>query len=61
MLLFHLICEGIETAGDWFEKTIEERAPVLIPFLRHPLMKPLQASSRWPALATLINLLEAFG
>jgi hypothetical protein len=56
MLFYHLLCDEIEGAGAWFEKAIDERDPTLIPYLRHPLMKPLQSSSRWPMLASKINL-----
>jgi serine/threonine-protein kinase len=60
-LFYHLMCEETEAAADWFEKAIEERDPSLIPYLRHPLMKPLQASSRWPALAKMMNLPQELG
>jgi tetratricopeptide (TPR) repeat protein len=60
MLFYHLICEETEAAAGWYEKAIEERAPALIAFLRHPLMKPLQASLQWPSLARMINLPQSF-
>lgn len=61
MLFYHLMCEETEAAANWFEKAIEERDPALVPYLRHPLMKPLQASSRWPALAKMMHLPQSIG
>jgi serine/threonine protein kinase len=61
MLFYDLMCEETEGATESFEKAIEERDPAVVPYLRHPLMKPLQASSRWPALARMMNLPEAVG
>ena len=60
MLFYHVMCEETEAAAGWFEKAIEERDPASLPYLRHPLMKPLQASSRWPALARMMNLPDDF-
>jgi hypothetical protein len=45
-----------EEAAEWFEKAIEEREPAVVSYLRHPLMKPLQAGPRWPALARMMKL-----
>jgi serine/threonine-protein kinase len=59
MLFYHLLCEETEVAARWFEKAVEEREPTLVPHLRHPLMKPLRASSRWSALAKMMNLPES--
>jgi eukaryotic-like serine/threonine-protein kinase len=56
VLFYQLMCEETEAAAGWFEKAIEERDPALIPYLRHPLMKPLHSSPRWPALAKMMNL-----
>ena len=56
MLFYHLICEETEGAAGWFEKAIEEREPTLIPYLPHPLMKPLRTAPRWPVLAKMMNL-----
>jgi serine/threonine-protein kinase len=56
MVFYHVICEESDAAAGWFEKAIEQRDPAVIPSLRHPLMKPLQASSRWPALGKMMNL-----
>jgi tetratricopeptide (TPR) repeat protein len=61
MVFYHLICEETDAAAGWFEKAIEERDPALIPYVRHPLIKPLRSSSRWPALAKMMNLPESVG
>jgi serine/threonine protein kinase/Tfp pilus assembly protein PilF len=53
---FHLLCGEIEKAADWTEKAIEQHDPLLLLFLRGPLGKALRSSSRWPALAKLMNL-----
>jgi hypothetical protein len=56
MLYYSLMREDIQVAASWFERAVEEREPMLIPHLRHPLMKPLRASPRWPVLARMMNL-----
>jgi eukaryotic-like serine/threonine-protein kinase len=58
MVLYHLICSEIDAAADWFEKAIEQRDPLLLPWLRLPLTKPLRASPRWPKIAAMMNLPE---
>jgi len=57
-VLYHLICGEIDAAADWFEKAIEQRDPILVPWLRLPLAKPLRASPRWPKIAAMMNLPE---
>jgi TolB-like protein/predicted Ser/Thr protein kinase len=58
MVLYHLICSEVEAAADWFEKAIEQRDPILLPWLRLPLTKPLRESPRWPRIAAMMNLPE---
>jgi len=53
---FHLVCSEIEQAAGWAEKAIEQREPAIMYFLLHPLAKALRRSSRWPALAKMMNL-----
>jgi tetratricopeptide (TPR) repeat protein len=55
-LYYHLVCSEIEQAADWAEKAIEQREPTIRFFLMYPLAKKLRQSSRWPALAKMINL-----
>jgi serine/threonine-protein kinase len=48
---YHLVRREIDLAADWIAKTIEQRDPrvtYMLPYLR--------SSSRWPALARLMNL-----
>ena len=54
LCFFYLVCGEIDKAADWIEKAIEQRHPLAaylsIWFLR--------STSRWPALAKLMNLPE---
>jgi hypothetical protein len=56
MFLYHLIFGEIDAAADWFEKGVEQRDPILVPWLRLPLFKPLRMSPRWPKIAAMMNL-----
>ena len=56
MVLYHLICGEVDAAADWFEKAIEQRDPVMVPWLRLPLTKPRRMSLRWPKIATMSQL-----
>ena len=56
---YHLICSEIEQAADWAEKAMEQREPWVIFLLMLPHAKALRQSSRWPALAKMMNLPEA--
>lgn len=56
MVLYHLICGEIDAAADWFEKAIERRDPLLVPWIRLPLAQPLRESPRWPKIAKMMNL-----
>jgi TolB-like protein/Tfp pilus assembly protein PilF len=58
LAVFHSICGDVDAAADWFERAIEQRDPSVVGYLRTPLMKTLQSSSRWPALAKQMNLPE---
>jgi TolB-like protein/Tfp pilus assembly protein PilF/predicted Ser/Thr protein kinase len=53
---YHLICSEIEQAADWAEKAIAQREPAVIYYLLIPHAKDLWRSSRWPALAKMMNL-----
>jgi serine/threonine-protein kinase len=59
LAVFHAMCGEADPAADWFEKAIEQRDPSAIGYLRTPLMKIVQTSPRWPALAMRMNLPEA--
>jgi serine/threonine-protein kinase len=54
--LYHMICSDVDAAADWYEKAVELRDPILIPWLRLPLSKPLRTSPRWPKIARMMNL-----
>jgi len=58
LAVFHAMCGETDAAADWFEKAIEQRDPAAVGYLRTPLMKALQSSARWPALAKQMNLPE---
>ena len=58
LAVFHAMCGEADTAADWFEKAIEQRDPAVVGYLRTPLMRIVQSSPRWPALAKLMNLPE---
>ncbi len=58
LAVFHAMCGETDAAADWIEKAIEQRDPSVIGYLRTPLMKVVQSSARWPALATRMNLPE---
>jgi serine/threonine-protein kinase len=54
-MTFHLVCQEIDKAADWAEKGIGQRDPAVIFFLRGPLARDLRSSTRWPALARMMN------
>jgi hypothetical protein len=56
MVLYHLIRGEVDAEADWFESAIEQRDPILVPWLRMPLAKPLRKSTRWPKIAAMMNL-----
>ena len=54
LAVFHAMCGEFDRAAEWTERAIEERYPPLVATLG-PLLRP---SSKWPALARMMNLLE---
>lgn len=56
---FHLLVGNIGDAADWMEKAIGERNPGLVYYVRSPMAKALRESSRWSALAKMMNLPES--
>jgi serine/threonine-protein kinase len=58
-MVFNLVCGNIDKAGDWIERAAEQRYPGILFFVHLPLGSALRASSRWPAVATLMNLPES--
>lgn len=59
LALFYLLRGDVDKAADSIEKAIEQRNPDLMIFLNLAVSRPLRSSTRWPALAKLINLPEA--
>ncbi len=51
MLTYHFLCDEIDAAADWFEKAIGQRHPAI-----PALASWFRSSSRWPALAKMMNL-----
>jgi TolB-like protein/Tfp pilus assembly protein PilF len=56
LAVFHAMCGETDAAADWIERAIAERDPSVVGYLRTPLMRILQSSPRWPALAKQMNL-----
>ena len=60
-IFHHLLCSEVEAAADAFEEALHEHDVLVV--LMNPnsnaLLKPLRESSRWPAIAKLLNLSEA--
>ena len=52
--LFSIVLGDVDGAMDWFEKAVEQRHPVAVLLL----LRQIRSSSRWPALAKLMNLPE---
>jgi TolB-like protein/Tfp pilus assembly protein PilF/predicted Ser/Thr protein kinase len=59
--IFHLICGETGKAADMVEMSIKHRDLVILTVLRLPIGNALRSSSRWPALAKLMNLPEEVG
>ena len=60
--MFHLLCSEIDASADWIEKALEQRdVNVMETIMTFPFAKALRSSSRWPALARMMNLPEAIG
>ncbi len=58
-VIYYLLCSQIDLAADWTEKAIEQRDAALTSYLQLPQLKELRRSSRWPALAKMMNLADA--
>src|SRR5580658_1543847 len=58
LAVFHAMSGEADAAADWFQKAIEQRDPAVVGYLRTPLMRVLQSSPRWPALAKRMKLPE---
>jgi tetratricopeptide (TPR) repeat protein len=58
MVLYHLLRSEVDAAADWYEKGIEQRIPILVPWIRLPLTRPLRESPRWPKIAKMMKLPE---
>jgi TolB-like protein/Tfp pilus assembly protein PilF len=56
LLWYHLLCSEIDAAADCFAKMIERREATATWFNRASYFEPVRASSRWPALARMMNL-----
>jgi hypothetical protein len=53
---YYLVGSEVEQAVEWTEKLIEQREPILLFLLMLALGGALRRSSRWPALAKIMNL-----
>jgi serine/threonine-protein kinase len=58
-VIYHLLCSQMDLAADWTEKAIEQRDAAVTSYLQLPQLKELRRSSRWPALAKMMNLPDA--
>jgi TolB-like protein/tRNA A-37 threonylcarbamoyl transferase component Bud32 len=54
--IFHICCNEIDLAADWYEKAIEERDSLVASTLNTAFGEPVRASARWPKLAAMMNL-----
>jgi serine/threonine-protein kinase len=53
--IYHLLCGDLDQSADWTVRAIERRQPAVFYFLTEHA-SALRSSSRWPALARLMNL-----
>src|SRR6202043_2590919 len=53
---YHLLCQELDAAADWYERMIDARDPFAIVFAAAPIGKALCRSARWPKLASMMNL-----
>jgi hypothetical protein len=53
---YHLLCQELDAAADWYERMIDARDPFAIVFAAAPIGKALRRSARWPKLASMMNL-----
>jgi eukaryotic-like serine/threonine-protein kinase len=54
--LYHLLCNDVDEAADWYERAINGRDPFALVFANGPMGSALRQSSRWPKLARMMNL-----
>jgi TolB-like protein/tRNA A-37 threonylcarbamoyl transferase component Bud32 len=55
LAIYHLVCSEIDACADWTELAIADRHPAIFFFI-HAHAPALRGSSRWPALAKMLNL-----
>jgi tetratricopeptide (TPR) repeat protein len=55
-VLYHWCCEETDQAADWYERAINGRDPFALVFAEGPPGSAFRASSRWPKLASMMNL-----
>ena len=56
LLCYYLIANELDQAAEWAKKSIEQRQPSILLYMRLPIAQELRRSSHWPALAKLMNL-----
>jgi hypothetical protein len=54
----HALCDESDASAEWLEKATEQRDPRVLVFVRLATDRVWRASSRWPALARMMNLRE---
>jgi len=54
--VYHVLCGEFDVAANWTEKTIAERDPGMMFYLRFTFFRPLRASPRWARIARMLNL-----
>jgi TolB-like protein/Tfp pilus assembly protein PilF len=59
MATYHLFCDELDEAADWFEKALDNRDADAAMVLQMEIAKGLRAGARWPRLEALMNLPEA--
>ena len=57
--LFHLYQGETDKAADWFDKSIDQRDPAAVLWVRTNLTGAIRSSHRWPGLAKKMNLPES--
>jgi tetratricopeptide (TPR) repeat protein len=57
-MLFHQVCSEVEHGAAWAEQAIEQRDIVAMIHLLGPDRRFWRTSSRWPALAGMMNLMN---
>ena len=56
-VIYHCLCSEVEQAAEWMEKAIAQKHQMVSMLLLSPPYGPmLRSSSRWPALARMMNL-----